>query len=485
MKTKILEKYKNMPVPARASIWYLICSFLQKGISVISTPVFTRLLNTEEYGKFSVFNSWLSIVTVFVTLRLYYGVYSQGLVKFDKDRNRYSSALLGLTTTMMGGWLCIYLIFHDFWNHIFQLTFSQMIAMFVSIWATAVFSFWAARQRVDYNYRKLVFLTIIVSVAKPLFGICAVLLAEDKVTARIWELALVEVIAYLGLYITQMKKGRCFYSFQIWKYALAFNIPLIPHYLSQTILNASDRIMIERMTTSDAAGIYSLAYSISQIMTLFNTALIQTLTPWIYQKIKAKEEKNIGAVAYPSLLCIGAVNILLICFAPEIVKLFAPKAYYDAIWVIPPVAMSVYFNFQYNLFSAFEFYFEKTSFIALSTGIAAVFNIVLNYVFINAFGYLAAGYTTLVSYMIYAVMHFIFMKKLCKKNLDNSRVYDVRVLLLYSIVFLTIAFFITLTYERILIRYGLIGLFVIILICNRKKIMEFLKVCFRRRKAKA
>ena len=45
-----------------------------------------------------------------------------------------------------------------------------------------------------------------------------------------------------------------------------FNLPLVPHYLSGAILNTADRIMIEKMVGASAAGIYSLAYSVSLIM---------------------------------------------------------------------------------------------------------------------------------------------------------------------------------------------------------------------------
>ena len=65
---------------------------------MITTPIFTRLLTTQEYGEFNVFNSWLSIVTVFVTLNLYNGVFTRGLVKYEEDRDRYASALQGMCT---------------------------------------------------------------------------------------------------------------------------------------------------------------------------------------------------------------------------------------------------------------------------------------------------------------------------------------------------------------------------------------------------
>ena len=88
------------------------------------------------------------------------------------------------------------------------------------------------------------------------------------------------------------------------------------------------------MVGESAAGIYSLAYMISSIMTLFNTALSQTIGPWIYQKIKDKKEYEISGITYLSLIVIAALNILVILFAPEIVACFAPKAYYEAIYVI-------------------------------------------------------------------------------------------------------------------------------------------------------
>ena len=78
---KFWNRYKGFPVQVRASLWFLVCSFLQKGISVITTPIFTRLLSTAEYGRYNVFDSWLRIVTIFVSHHLYSGVYTQGLVK--------------------------------------------------------------------------------------------------------------------------------------------------------------------------------------------------------------------------------------------------------------------------------------------------------------------------------------------------------------------------------------------------------------------
>lgn len=471
----LVKKYKRIPVQVRAAWWFLICSFLQKGISTITTPIFTRLLTTSEYGEYSAFNSWLDIVSIFVTLEVYAGVYVQGLVKFDHDRETFTSSLMGLVTALSLGWTFVYLVAQDFWNNVFALTTVQMLAMLVMIWATAIFRFWSAKERVVYSYRRLVLLTIAVSVAKPLVGIIGVYYANDKVTARILSLTIVELIGYTGLFLSQLHRNRTVFNAVYWKYAVLFNIPLIPHYLSQIVLSSSDRLMIKSMVGSSEAGIYSLAYSMSMIMTLFNTALRQTIEPWMYQKIKEKNVDAIARIAYISFSIIAALNLLLILVAPEAVSLFAPKAYHSAIWVIPPVAMGVFFAFSYNFFSNFEFYFEKRKFIMIASVIGALLNVVLNYIFIPLYGYYAAGYTTLVCYIAFSAGHYIFMCKTVKTEMQIEQPYNLKILLSIAGLFLLFGFGFMATYTHPFIRYSVIGFIALLSFLKRKQLMGVLK----------
>ena len=471
---KLLNKYKIMPDQVKASFWFVICGFLQRGVSVITTPIFTRLLSTTEYGKYNVFNSWLGIVTVFVTLNLYSGVFTQGMVKFENKKLQYASSLQGLCLTFVIGWTIVYLILQDFWNNLFGLTTVQMLAMLVMIWATAVFNFWSVEQRIELKYRSLVIVTLIVTIAKPLIGVVFVLLAEDKVTARILGLALVELVCYTWMFIYQMYRGKKFLDNGFWRHAVLFNLPLVPHYLSMVVLNSSDRIMIDTMVGADEAGIYSLAYSVSQIMTLFNTALLQAIEPWLYKKIRDKHVDEIATVAFPAFTLIATLNILLIIFAPEIISIFAPPAYYDAIWIVPPVAMSVYFSFLYTFFAVFEFYYEKSQYVAIATVSGAALNIVLNYIFIKLFGYCAAGYTTLVCYVLFAVFHYYFMRKICNKELDGASPYSTRKLLTITGIFCVLEFTLLFTYQNTIMRYVFIIALCVVAIIDRKKIVELL-----------
>lgn len=468
---KIWGKYRSFPIAMKASMWFLICSFMQKAVSIITTPIFTRLMTTAEYGKFNVFSAWQGIITIFVSLNLSWGVYNQGLVKYEADRKVFSSSMQGLTLFLIAIWTMIYFLTHNFWNSLLSLNTEQMLSMFVIIWTTACFEFWASEQRVKLKYIKLVIISLAASALAPILGIVLVMFSRDKATARILSLAITGIIVYAGLFIKQIREGKKLYSKKYWSHALAFNIPLIPHYLSQTVLNSSDRIMIEHMVNVETAGIYSLAYSISLIMTLFNTALMQTISPWLYKKIRDEETDDIAKVAYPALVFIAAVNVILIAFAPEVVAIFAPKPYLDAIWVIPPIAMGVYFMFAYDLFAKFEFYYEKTKLISLATVMGAIVNIVLNYFLIKKYGYFAAGYTTLVCYMLYAIIHYIFMRKICSKENAGKQPYDNSILIKITAIFLLVSFLFLMLYKRFVLRYIVIILFLLLLFIKRDMII--------------
>ena len=470
---RFLNQYKNLSVQIKASMWFLICSFLQKGISVITTPIFTRLLSTAEYGNYNVFNSWLGIVSIFVSLDLYAGVYTQGLVKFDQKRKTFSSSFQGLTLTLVFIWSIVYLLFSSYWNNLLKLSTVQMVSMISLIWTSAVFNLWASEQRVDYKYRNLVIITLIVSLLKPIVGIVLVINANDKVTARIAGLVLVELICYTPFFFIQLKRGRKFFDAYFWKYGIMYNIPLIPHYLSQSLLSSSDRIMIKSMVGESEAGIYSLAYSIALLMTLFNKALSHTISPWIYKKIKRNATDEIENKALGALLLIAIVNIILIILAPEIVFIFAPNEYRKSFWLIPPIAMSTFFMFEYDLFAKFEFYFEKTVRIMIASVLGATLNVLLNYIFIQSIGYQAAAYTTLICYVIYSFMHYLFMVSICK-NEGIKTVFNIHKLLFISVGFVLIGFSVMLLYNNTILRYLCIAIMFIFIICFRNKVKSVL-----------
>ena len=471
--SNIKNRYRSLPVQVRASMWSLICGVLQRGISVIVTPIFTRLMSTSEYGDFTTFSSWQEILGIFLTLRLYYGVFMQGLVRYDDDQDEYTSSLIGLTTTLELAGLVLYLFATDFWNSLTGLSTAMTLCVFLVTWAHALFGFWQTRQRIVYRYRALVGLTLTMAIAQPACGVAAVLLSPThKATARVVSMAIVQLVCFGWLFIFYLRRGKRFYDRRHWLHALKFNIPLVPHYLSQSLLHTSDRIMIRNMVSSAAAGIYGLSYSLSFLMNIVNQALLNTLNPWIYQQIKVGKVKELARVSYLALGGIAVANLFVVALAPEAIAFFAPSDYAEGTWLVPPLAATVVVTFMYALFADFEFYYERTDLVMWASVVGAVLNVGLNWVLIPRLGYQAAAWTTLIGYVAYVGMHYAFMRKVQIEEMEGVRVYDLRVLLGILGVFGLSATILTLLYPFPIPRYLVVTMGLCVVIWKRHAIVS-------------
>ena len=479
MLKKLLSKYTNMSPPIKMAFWFLICSFIQRGIGLITTPIFTRIMTDSEFGRYGVYNSWYSIISVFATLSISGNCFTRGLVveKNEKDRYVLASSFYGLIITLVACFGIIYLIFHNWINNATKLTSYQFLMMGIDFITIQASNLWINSKRVKFEYKGIVVLTLTMAVIRPLVAIFLVLHAPEtaQVEARLTGIAIANTALFSWIIVYIFSKGKKFFNKKNWTYALSFCIPLIPHYLSQTILNQSDRIMISHYVGNAEAAYYTIAYTIAAIMGMFNSAVAQSLDPWIYQSIRDKKLDRIGPISYRLTAFIALMNFAVMALAPEVLSILAPASYQNALWVIPPVTASVFFQFMYDLFASFQFFYKKTKWIAIGSCSGAVLNVILNAIFIPIYGYVAAGYTTLVCYILFGVIHYFFMRKVCKENLDDYRVYDWRIIFGIGGLLIVASFVMIMLYRHSIYRYILLGLFVLAAVIKRKTLIKLFK----------
>lgn len=140
----LLNKYENLSAPVKASIWFTICNVVQKGIALISTPIFTRIMTTQQYGVYTIYQSWYQVLTIFATLNLSAGVFNNGLTKYPDKKNRLVSSLQGLSTTVTFLLFLIYIAYPKFWNDIFGMSTLFVVAMFAQLLLEPAYLFWSA-----------------------------------------------------------------------------------------------------------------------------------------------------------------------------------------------------------------------------------------------------------------------------------------------------------------------------------------------------
>ena len=467
---------KNASLEVKASTAYMICSVLQQAIAIITIPLFTRILTTEEYGISTVYATTMALFIIFTTLQLSYGSFPKAMIKFENDRDGYIASVNGITTLLTVIYLLIYIVCKPIFDRYIGLPAVLMILMAFEMLGQNAVSLWMGKKRFDYEYKPVVKVTIIKIVAVTVISIIAVFVLPNPGVWKVGTAAIVASLIGIVFYAESIKKGHRIYNKEYWKYALSFNIPLIPYYLSQMIFNQSDKLMINAMIDRSAAAKYGVTYSLAIVLTFVINAVNNSFVPWIYRKIKADKAKDINNVMLMLSAVIAGLLLLIIALAPEIILVMSGRKYMEAVYVVPPVAMSLLLLFYAQLFINIEFYYEEKKRLVIASIIAALVNIVLNYFFIKRFGFIAAAYTTLFSYIVFALSNHYSMRKTAEKNsLNPDEVVSIKMLGGLFLVFCACGFVLMALYEYVWVRLVLIVLAVIAVILFKDYWLPVLK----------
>lgn len=394
----------------KSGVWYMFANFILKSITLISTPVFTRLMTQEDFGLYNNYTSWLGILTVLVTLNLG-TTFICAKFDFGDKFDEYIFSVLTLSSLLGIIWLVIVNIFSaqiSVLTGIDSLYLNLMIFYLIALPAVDMFQ---GRERYAYKYKVSVFLSLLLSVFTTVVAVLFVLRMENKLTGRIAGSVLPTVIAGIILFLYLAKKGKKI-NIKYWKYAFPICLPFIPHLLSLTVLNSMDRMMITKICGAEDNALYSLAYTCGTVISLLVNSMNTAFSPWLGEKLYSKAYSEIYKVSKKYILLFVALAAGVMLITPEILFIMGGKSYQEAIYVMPPVAFGCVCQFLYVMFVNVEQFEKKTVGMAFASVSVALINYALNRLFIPRYGYIAAAYTTLASFLWLLLVHMLLVKKL-------------------------------------------------------------------------
>ena len=189
----------------RATIWYTISNFILKGIGLITTPIFTRVLTAAEYGTYTNFVTWYSIISIIATLSL---VSSLVRARFDfkEKMNAFikSNLFLGSASALL---ISLIIWFNKgFFCDIFVLDEKNLLIMCICIIVSPAYDIFLCIQRFRYQYKLVVVLSVLTSVSNILFSLFFIYIMEDNLFARVLGTYMPTFVISLVLYIYFMLK---------------------------------------------------------------------------------------------------------------------------------------------------------------------------------------------------------------------------------------------------------------------------------------
>lgn len=474
---KILKRYKLLNEEFKASIWYTISNIFQKAAPWLIMIILTHTITSVEYGKYSVYMSWVEIIEIIVTLRIYSNGFVAGLIRNNERKKEYTVTIEKTSIILVTIWMLIAILFKKSISEILAIDEKLLLFMIFSFYGTISFGIWSSIQRVENRYKIILFATLLYSILGPVVGALSVFLNfKDKILYVVAIRTIIQFLASIPFLYSNLKGNFKVFDKHFARDAVKYNLPLIPYYLSMVLLNSSDKIMIQKIYGYEETAVYSIAYSISMMIFIVSGALNLSIQPWMFKKLKKNENKESTSFIKIATILVFVCCCMAVIVAPELIAIIGGKNYITAIWVMPPLILSVFVMFIYQQFVNVLFYYKNTKIILAISVFSALLNIVLNSIILPTYGFIAAGYTTLFSYLVVMILYYHSMKKICsEKGFNYKKIFDEKFQLLLLIVMIFLFIIITMFYSSVCIRYFIIIITFIILYAKKEYIIKLLR----------
>ena len=408
---------------------YGLATVLPRMLSFLLLPFHTDILETADYGQLSVIYAWFAIFNVFLAygmetafFRFYNGA--------DDRKKVVSTSLLSIAaTTFLFMVLALLLqkgiaqasgINPEYLRFaIFILTLDALVIIpFAWLRATekpmryAVVKILNVAVNLGLNVFFLYFLPKMAAISPD--GLWGQIYTPDFQISYIFIANLIASALTLLFMLKLYLKTKYVFDTVLWKKMIKYALPVLVAGVAFTINEVFDRILLERLLPVDVAdsqvGMYSACYKLALFMTLFATAFRMGIEPFFFSHSNTANPQREYAQITNYFVVLGSIILLgVVVFADVLKELFVrdPK-YWEAMNIVPIIVLASFFLGIYHNLSVWYKITDRTKIGAYISIIGAIITIVINFVFIPYFGYMASAVATLLAYGSMMLLSFVF-----------------------------------------------------------------------------
>ncbi|WP_432564346.1 lipopolysaccharide biosynthesis protein [Kineococcus sp. SYSU DK003] len=248
--------------------------------------------------------------------------------------------------------------------------------------------------------------SVLAAIGGQVAGLSAVLLWGGGATTYAWGLLGADLLAAVVGWRLTRPRWRGMLNPRVLAPALALGAPLMVGQLSVFVLNAGDRVVIQRLAGAGELGRYQIAYTVGflalQLISLAGGSWLprfaQIADPTRRRRLIATTRDHVYRLLTPVLLGLTlAAPVVLVVAAPPS---FAPR---DLLGVVVLVAISAYPVAAATASSRVLVTERRTRPLAVCTALAAALNIALNLLLIPVAGIAGAAGATAIAYSVQAL----------------------------------------------------------------------------------
>lgn len=412
--------------------------FCTQFLSFLLLPLYTKLLNTKEFGTVDLIITYISLIIPCITLEL-----SSALYRFlldCRENKKESSKIISFVLTTV---TIITFVFCIFFSLIANFLNFKYITYCILLIVTSVYSNIALQLARGFGNYVIYSITSII-IGSLTAALNVVLLVWMK-TGTIGMLLSISCANLIGVIYALIK---C----KVWKYIkltcinkstatclLKYSIPLISNSIIWWIINLSDRTLITAFLGVGANGIYAISIKfpnlIMAIYSVLNLAWQETVSSHINDLDSEEFINNMfnKLIEFFASLIIGMISVIWFIF-PLIIDI----QYIDSIKYIPILALGSFFNIFIGMIGTLYIGLKRTKEIAITSIMAGIINFLINICLIRHFGIYAAAISTLVAffimsiYRVISIKNYFFLKLNIRKNIIIAGIFSFEIYIFYA-----------------------------------------------------
>jgi len=440
-------------------MWYGVSSIAARFINYLLTPYLTFKFTESQYGEMSIVYSFIPFMNVVFT----YGM-ETAFFRFSNTgdkRKVFNTTSLSLIFSTIILTAVLVLLQHPL-SEILQVTahpeYISLSAALIALDALCIIPF--AKLRQDGRPIKFAFVKvggILINIVSIYFflSICPRLLAQNpahwigRYFDPNWAVGYVLLANVIQNAITLLLLSKEMFGFEwkfdftLWKEIMKYGLPLILAGFAGMINETFDRIMLgwwAPVSNVDAAkaevGIYAACYKLSILISLAVQAFRMGAEPFFFKQAQQENAPKIYARVMKFFVITLCFMFLLVAMYLDIWKLFIrnPKMWVG-LKVVPILLLAnMFLGIYYNL-SVWYKLGNKTIAGAYITLIGAAITLLINWLFIPYFSYMACAWATFACYGSMMVVSYLWGQKTYRIPYATKKLvaYMVIVLLLFFI----------------------------------------------------
>ena len=420
---------------------YFISSILIKVLQVIILPLITRYIDTRNYGILEVVNAIRMVLPSLISLCLdaaYYRFY----YKYNNDEKmlrRFISSYFWLIIGWGTFFIFISIIISFFYldansmDYLFH-PFMTLAMMGILLYQLSFIGNAFQLQNLKAEFVGLV--NIIYYVILNGIFIFLLIVSKMEAEAKIYGMFAADIFYFLVyLWVLLRKKLIVFeFDFTVIKEGLKYSLPLIPSQLCSWITLLSDKLVVGAFKGFAETGVYSIGYSLAQMVAVFSGAIFLAYKPIMYEGFSEDDKTGGEKVGhflpiyyFVCLWIVVGISVL----GREAIAILTESSYHGAFVFVPIVALAYLFQSWYRPFNEILNFYKKTVLVAVSSIIQGAANLLLNILLVPKFGAMGASWATLVSLFLLGAFVFVWSQKIHHINICYWRFLAITILAVF------------------------------------------------------